>query len=335
MYAIATRDANLVFTPSAMTAITPIILDCDPGHDDAIAIFLALGSPSIDLLAITTVAGNQTLEKVTRNALSIAAVAGIPNSIPIAAGCDRPLIRTSIVADGIHGTTGLDGPVLPEPTHPLDPRHAADVIIDTLRSRPGEVSLVAVGPLTNLALAIRKAPDIVDLAKEVVLMGGGIATGNWSPVAEFNIAVDPEAAQIVFSAGWKVTMVPLDITHQALATTEVLKRISDLKTGPSEFVYDVLDFFTQSYNKEQGFLAPPVHDPCAVAHLIDRTVVKSVPLLIDVETQGKITTGQTVVDRRVPPPEGCPTHAAVEIDVERFWGLVIDALERVGEGVDK
>lgn len=311
-----------------------IILDCDPGHDDAIAILLALGSPSISLQAITTVAGNQTLEKVTANALSIARIASIPDSIPIAAGCDRPFVRAPLVAAGIHGTTGLDGPVLPPPNRQLDPRHAADVIIDTLRAHPGEVSLVAVGPLTNLALAVRKAPDIVALAKEVVLMGGAIEGGNWSPVAEFNIVVDPEAAEIVFNAGWKVTMVGLDVTHQALATTAVLDRIKALGTGPSKFVYDALHFFTESYKREQGFDAPPVHDPCAVAHLIDRAVVKAVPMPIDVETQGRITTGQTVADRRQPAPAGCLTHAAVEIDVPKFWDLVVDALERIGEGCE-
>src|SRR5688572_590694 len=186
---------------------TPILLDCDPGHDDAIALLLAHGNPDIELLGVTTVMGNQTLEKVTRNALSVARVAGI-TGIPFAAGCARPLVRELETAPSIHGESGLDGPVLPEPTLELDPRHAVDLIIDTIMERePGTVTLVPTGALTNIALAARKEPRIVERVKEVVLMGGGYSTGNWSAVAEFNIVIDPEAAHIVFNAGWPLTMV--------------------------------------------------------------------------------------------------------------------------------
>jgi len=308
-----------------------IILDCDPGHDDAVAMLLAWGNPEIDLLAVTTVAGNQTLDKVTRNALSVARVAGI-GGIPFAAGADRPLLRPVTVADDVHGESGLDGPVLPEPEIELDPRHAVDVIIDTVMAHePGTVTLVPTGALTNIALAVRKEPRLTERVKEVVLMGGGVHEGNFSPMAEFNIAVDPEAAQIVFAAGWKVVMVGLDVTHQALATDAVRERVRALGTAPARFVDELMDFFAAAYAQNQGFDAPPVHDPCAVAYVIDPSIVTTVNAPIDVETQGRLTTGMTVVDLRGPAPEGCPTWAGRELDAERFWDLVVDAVRRLGE----
>src|SRR4051812_32844446 len=202
-----------------------IILDCDPGHDDAVALLLAHGNPDIDLVGVTTVMGNQTLDKVTRNALSVARVAGI-TGVPFAKGAARPLVRQVETAESIHGESGLDGPVLPEPAIELDERPAAQFLIDTIMaSEPGEITLVATGALTNLALAVRLEPRIVDRVREVVLMGGGAHVGNWSPVAEFNIVIDPEAASIVFNEAWTVTMVGLDLTHQALATPEVIAAI--------------------------------------------------------------------------------------------------------------
>jgi purine nucleosidase len=240
-----------------------IILDCDPGHDDAIALLLAHGNPEIELLAITTVMGNSTLDNVTRNALVVATIAGI-RDVPIAAGCPRPLVGELSTAHTIHGSTGLDGPVLPAPTRTLDPRHAVDVIIETvLREEPGTVTLVPTAALTNVALAVRKEPRLADLVAEVVLMGGAVTGGNWSAAAEFNIVTDPEAAHIVFGAGWPVTMVGLDLTHQALATPDVVDRIAALGTRPARFVTEVLEFFGTTYRAEQGFPHPPVHDPCA------------------------------------------------------------------------
>ena len=308
-----------------------IILDCDPGHDDAIAIMLAHGNPDIHLAAVTTVAGNQTLEKVTRNALAVARVAGIVG-VPFAAGANRPLIRTVETAPSIHGDSGLDGPALPEPNIELDARHAVDLIIDTVMAHePGTITLVPTGALTNIALAVRKEPRIVERVKEVVLMGGGVHVGNWTPVAEFNIVVDPEAADIVFRAGWKVVMVGLDLTHQALATPEVAQRIAAIGTRPARFVGELLEFFKQTYSNVMGFDSPPVHDPCAVAHVIDPTIVRAVQVPIVVELRGEHTTGMTVADFRSPAPKDCPTWAALDLDHERFWGLVIDALERIGE----
>lgn len=308
-----------------------IILDCDPGHDDAIALMLAYGNPEIELLAVTTVAGNQTLNKVTRNALSVARVAGIAG-VPFAAGADRPLVRPVEVAPSIHGESGLDGPVLPEPLIELDARHAVDLIVETVMAHePGTVTLVPTGALTNIALAVRREPQIVERVKQVVLMGGGVHVGNWSPVAEFNIVIDPEAADIVFSAGWKVVMVGLDLTHQALATPEVRESIAAVGTAPARFVGELLDFFGHTYSEAQGFDSPPVHDPCAVAYVIDPTIVRAERMPIAIETQGRLTTGMTVADRRGPVPDDCVTWAALELDRDRFWGLVVDALERIGD----
>ncbi|GAA4872720.1 nucleoside hydrolase [Saccharopolyspora cebuensis] len=308
-----------------------IILDCDPGHDDAIALLLAHGSPDIELLAVTTVVGNQTLAKVTRNALAVARIAGITD-VPFAAGADRPLVRRIEVADDIHGETGLDGPDLPEPALELDDRHAVDLIIDTvLAHEPGTVTLVPTGGLTNIALAARREPRIVERVKKVVLMGGGVHVGNRTAVAEFNIFIDPEAADVVFSAGWDVVMVGLDLTHQALATPEVAARIAAVGTGPAAFVGELLEFFGRTYRDVQGFDAPPVHDPCAVAHVIDPSIVRAVPAPIEVETAGARTLGMTVADLRGPAPVGCRTSAAMELDHARFWDLVVDALERIGE----
>ncbi|MEV0123610.1 nucleoside hydrolase [Streptomyces sp. NPDC050703] len=308
-----------------------IILDCDPGHDDAIAMLLAHGNPDVELVAVTTVVGNQTLEKVTRNALSVARIANI-TGVPFAAGCARPLIRTVETAPDIHGESGIDGPVMPEPTLAVDDRHAVDLIIDTVMAHePGEITIVPTAGLTNIALAARKEPRIVERVREVVLMGGGYHTGNWSPVAEFNIKIDPEAAHIVFNEPWPVTMVGLDLTHQALATPEVVERIAKVGTGPAVFVTELLDFFGAMYLQAQGFDAPPVHDPCAVAYVIDPDVMTVRKAPVDIELTGTLTLGMTVTDLRAPAPDDCHTQVAVDLDHQRFWDLVVDALERIGD----
>ncbi|MBO0898166.1 uridine-preferring nucleoside hydrolase UriH [Arthrobacter sunyaminii] len=308
-----------------------IILDCDPGHDDAVALLLAHGSPEIELLAVTTVVGNQTLEKVTRNALAIARVANI-TGVPFAAGSPRPLVRTIENAPDIHGESGMDGPELPEPAIDLDPRHAVDLIIDMVMSHdPGTVTLVPTGGLTNIALAVRKEPRIAERVKEVVLMGGGYHVGNWSAVAEFNIKIDPEAAHIVFNEKWPLTMVGLDLTHQALATDEVANRIAAVGTKPAKFVGELLEFFGQAYKDNQGFDFPPVHDPCAVAYVIDPSVMTTRRVPLDVELTGTLTLGMTVADFRAPAPADCNTSVAVDLDHQKFWDLVVDALERIGE----
>ncbi|MGD7003598.1 nucleoside hydrolase [Corynebacterium halotolerans] len=307
-----------------------IILDCDPGHDDAVAIILAAGNPAIDLLGITTIGGNQTLPKVTRNALTVLTVLG-QTDVPVYAGCTRPLVRDVEVAPDIHGDSGMEihGYELPEPvTDVIAETHAVDYIIETVMSHePGTVTLVPTGPLTNIALAVRKEPRIAERVKEVVLMGGGYHEGNWSAVAEFNIMVDPEAAHIVFNESWPLTMVGLDLTHQALATAEVEQRLVDLDTDVARFVVGLFGFFRQAYRDAQGFDDPPVHDPCTIAYLIDPAVVTTRKVPLDVELRGELTVGMTVADFRAPAPEDCTTQVAVTLDREKFWDLVIDAVE--------
>ncbi len=306
-----------------------VIIDCDPGHDDALALLLAQGSPDVDLLAVTTVMGNSTLENVTRNALVVATIAGI--DAPVAAGCPRPLVGELQVAADIHGGSGLDGPVLPAPARTLDPRHAVDLIIETvLREEPGTVTLVPTAPLTNIALAVRREPRIVERVAGVVLMGGAVAGGNASATAEFNIATDPEAAHIVLGERWPVTMVGLDLTHQALATPDVVARIGALGTRPGRFATELLAYFAEAYRTAQGFAHPPVHDPCAVARVIDAAVMTTRPAPVTVELAGRHTRGMTVADLRAEAPADCSTRVAVDLDHGRFWDLVLDALGRLG-----
>lgn len=305
-----------------------IILDCDPGHDDAIAMMLAWGNPNIDLLAVTTVVGNQTLEKVSRNALAVAEIAKM-YGVPIAKGCDHPLVRDVENAPNIHGNSGMDGPVLPEPTMQFEEKHAVNLIIELIMSHPEKtITLVPTGGLTNIAMAARLEPRIIDRVKEVVLMGGGYHTGNWSAVAEFNIKIDPEAAHIVFNAGWKVTMVGLDLTHQALATPDIVERFAALNTKPGQFVVDLLKFFGKMYKQVQNFDAPPVHDACAVAYVIDPTLIEVQQVPVNIELTGTHTLGMTVADFRYP-PKPCNTWVAKKLDKARFWDLVVDAVRNL------
>jgi purine nucleosidase len=307
-----------------------IILDCDPGHDDAIAILLAHGSPEIELVAITTVAGNQTLPKVTRNALRMCTVAGITD-VPVAAGCEFPLVREQIVAPEIHGESGLDGPDFPEPTVELDPRHAVDLIVETIMAaEPGEITLVPVGPLTNIAMAMRKQPAIVERVREVSLMGGAYTRGNTTPAAEFNVLADPEAAAAVFDAPWPVTMVGLDLTHQAGADESVLERIGALGTPLSKIVVELLTFFGSTYKEVAGMGAPPVHDPCAVAFVIDPDLLTTQDAYVAVELKGDLTYGETVTDFRDAYGKPHNTKVATKLDVDGFWDLVVGAVAAIG-----
>lgn len=309
-----------------------IILDCDPGHDDAVAILLALGNPEIEIVGITTVGGNQSLEKVTYNARAMLEAAHAQD-IPVYAGSDRPLVREQEVAESIHGETGLDGVELPVPTRPLEDEHAVNFIVKTImESEPGTITLVPTGPLTNIALALRMEPCIAERVSEVVLMGGGFHEGNWSAVAEFNIIVDPEAAHIVFNAPWKLTMVGLDLTHQALCTPEVQQRIEEIGTPLAAIVSGLMDFFRKTYQDNQDFVDPPVHDPCTVAYLIDPSVVQTRRCPLDVELHGELTLGMTVADLRGPEPseEECHTQVATKLDFDKFWNLVIQAIENIG-----
>lgn len=311
---------------------TKIILDCDPGHDDAVAILLAAGNPNIELLGVTTVGGNHTLEKVTRNTAQVLTVAKLTD-VPLYAGATRPILREVETAEGIHGDTGMEihGFELPEPALSVQETHGVQFIIDTIMNEPaGTVTLVPTGPLTNIALAARLEPRIVERVKEVVLMGGAYGAGNWTASAEFNIIVDPEAAHIVFNEQWPVVMVGLDLTHQALATKEVEEQFAALGTNVGDFVVGLFGAFRKNYQDAQGFDDPPVHDPCCVAYLIDPTVVETVKVPVDVETQGLLTTGRTVADFRSPAPADCHTSVATKLDAERFWNMVLDAVKALG-----
>lgn len=307
-----------------------LVLDCDPGHDDALALLLAAGHPGVEIAAITTVGGNQTLDKVTHNARAVATVAGL-DGVVLAAGCDRPLVRAKVLTDPrTHGESGLDGPALPEPTVALDPRHGVDVLIEAVMSRPPHtVTLVPTGPLTNIATAVRREPAIADRVAEVVLMGGGFAKGNVTAAAEFNIYTDPEAAHVVFTAPWRVTMVGIDLTHQALATPDVVDRFRALGTTAGRFVVDMLGFFGPAYRAKQGFAAPPVHDVCAVARVLDPAVMTVRPAHVAVELRGKHTTGMTVTDFAGRDGQALDHLVATELDVARFWDLVLDAVGRL------
>jgi purine nucleosidase len=306
-----------------------VILDCDPGHDDAMAILLARGNPEIELVGITTVAGNHTIDKVTLNARRVCTVAGIDN-VPIAQGCGHPLTRKLVVAPEVHGDSGLDGPAWGEPTVGLVDGHAVDLIIELVMASPGEISLVPVGPLTNIALALRKEPRIAENAREVVLMGGSTLRGNKTPAGESNIYVDPEAAVAVFDAPWPVTMVGLNLTHQARATPEVLARISAVGTPVATMVVELMEFFRSRYLVRSGFESPPVHDACCIARLIRPEVVECVETFVAVETASELTRGMTLVDfdnRFERPPNAL---VATKLDFEGFWDLMVDAIQRIG-----
>jgi inosine/uridine nucleosidase len=309
-----------------------IILDCDPGHDDAIAILLALGCPDIELVAITTVAGNQTLEKTTLNALRVCTVAGV-HDVPIYAGCWRPLARPQVTAAEVHGASGLDGPEFGEPAVPVQQEPAVDYLVRTLMAEGEDITLVPTGPLTNVATALQREPEIAGRTREVVLMGGAYTRGNRTPAAEFNMLADPEAAAIVFDAGWPLTMVGLELTHQAIATSRVTERIRALDTDVSRMVTALLDFYGASYRRSgiPGAVdGPPVHDPCAVARVARPELMAVRDAFVAVETRGEWTAGMTVTDFRG--LLGRPPNAkvATTLDAEAFWDLVLDALRAVG-----
>jgi inosine-uridine nucleoside N-ribohydrolase len=299
----------------------PIIIDCDPGHDDAIAILLALASPEVEVRGITTVAGNQTLDKTTRNALKILELAG-RTDIPVAAGADRPLTRTLRTAAHVHGESGLDGPDLPEPTtRPVD-ADAADLLAELIE--PGVV-LVPTGPLTNVALLLQRHPDVRDRLDRIVWMGGAIAEGNVTPAAEFNAFVDPEAAAEVFGSGIDVTMMGLDVTHQALFTPEHAERLRDAGAA-GRVVAELADFFLQFHRQLYRFEGAPIHDAVAVAHVIDPTLVETLRCNVEIETKSQHCDGRTVVDRWLVLDAPRNADVGIAIDAKRFLDLLVERI---------
>lgn len=302
----------------------PLIIDCDPGHDDAIAILLALASPEVEVLGITTVGGNSGLENTTRNALTVLEVAG-RTDIPVAPGSDHPLVRQLQIADHVHGKTGMDGPDLAPPTTaPID-AHAVDFIAEMVAANPEPVTLAPVGPLTNIALLLRRHPRVVDNISRVVLMGGSIGLGNVTPAAEFNIWSDPEAAAVVFDSPLDVTMVGLDVTHQArLGRTHGDRLRSTGRAGA--FVADLLDFFVRFHQRVYGLDSSPVHDAVAVAEVIWPGLLETVSCHVAVETGSELTRGRTVVDRWSVTGRPANARVGVDIDGERFAELLVDRI---------
>ena len=313
----------------------PVILDCDPGHDDAIAMVLAHARPEIEILGICTTAGNQTIEKTTLNARKIMAFLG--SDVPVARGSAKPLFRELITAAEVHGESGLDGPALPEPRHPESELSAYELMVKLLEESPVPVTMVPTGALTNLAMLLLARPDLKSKIARISLMGGAAAGGNWTPAAEFNILVDPEAAQTVFSSGLPVTMAGLDVTHRALVTLEDIESFRSLGGKTAVMVAELLDFFKKFHEEYfAGFGGSPLHDPCAVAWLLSPEIFTSKKCRVDVECAGALTTGATVVtfgegersgsaEGRLPLAD-CNVDLLVDVDRKAFVNLLTDAL---------
>jgi inosine-uridine nucleoside N-ribohydrolase len=299
---------------------TRILLDCDPGHDDAIALLLALASPELELLGVTTVAGNQTLEKTTANAIRVLEFAGRAD-VTVAAGADRPLVREPFVAAYVHGETGLDGPDLPPPQSAPVNRHAVDFLADKIREVDGQVTLVPVGPLTNVALLLALHPDA--RPERIVLMGGAIAEGNVTPAAEFNIWCDPEAAARVFASGIDVTMVGLDVTHKALFTPAQIGRLTG-RVG--ELVTELLRFYERFHREVYDFDGAPIHDAVAVAHVMRPDLVETKHLNVEIDVESELCRGRTVVDLWRRTDREPNAHVGVDIDAGGFLELLIERI---------
>ena len=308
---------------------TPIILDCDPGHDDAIALLLALASPEVNLLGVTTVAGNTTLENTTVNALKVLELCD-HREIPVAAGAARPLMRELVVAEHVHGKSGLDGPTLPDPVMRPVASHAVDFLAQKILECPEQVTLVPVGPLTNVALLLNRYPEALDNVSRIVSMGGAIGLGNVTPSAEFNIFVDPEAAHRVYHSGVPITMIGLDVTHQALLDKTHAERLRPMGRAGG-FVAELLDFFIGNYPRHRGGGAgAPIHDAVAVACVIWPDLVSTINCYVTIDTQSELSRGRTVVDRWH--VTGRPANAEVGISLpgDYFADLLIERIAMLG-----
>ena len=332
-----------------MTKSVKIIHDCDPGHDDAVTILMAAAHPSIDLMAITVVAGNQTLEKTARNALNVASATGLCANVPIAAGMSRPLVREPLTAGEIHGASGLDGPVFGPPSVSLDPRHAVDLMTEILMASDGDITLVPTAPLTNVAVALRKEPRVADRIERIVMMGGAYQTGNVTPSAEFNIYADPEAAHVVFTCGRPIYMMGLDITRKVRATPDVIARVRSLGNPQAILFAEMMEFFAKTQRELYGWDGPPLHDPTTVAWLIDPECVEFREMKVEVELRGELCYGRTscdvfgrAADRGEPrgafntsgllgSPLTANAHVAVDINVQRFWDIVYETFALYGK----
>jgi len=310
-----------------------ILLDCDPGHDDMMAIMLALSKPELKVLGITTVAGNQTGEKTFRNALRVLTLIG-RKDIPVAKGFDKPILRDLVIAPNIHGVSGLDGAALPEPQVEPIKMHAVDFIVETLEKETEKVYLVPTGPLTNIAVTLVKAPRIKEKIKGIVLMGGAAFDSNITPASEFNIFVDPEAAKIVFESGIPITMVGLDVTNKAVLSFEDIDSLERLNGKVSDVIAPLLRFFANANKEIYGINGAPLHDALAVAYLIDESVLKTKCLHVDIETKGEFTRGETVVDVYGITKKELNANVALDLNLSRFKELIFKSIEKLNKSVE-
>lgn len=298
-----------------------IIFDCDPGHDDAIALLMAFASPKLDILAVTVTGGNQTLAKTLNNTQRVLSFAGV--ECLIAAGCDKPLFRELEVAPEVHGESGLDGPVLPESNLPVDERHAVEVMRDVLEQSTELITLVATGPLTNVGLLLSTYPHVKSKIDLIAIMGGSVVGGNWTPGAEFNIMVDPEAAHIVFHSGIHIAMAGLDVTHRAMVTKQDTERIRSLNKKVPVMVAELLDFFAL-FHHTMGFDATPLHDPVTIAYLIDPSIITTKEYYVDIDVDGEFTLGATVADQWGSMKQPANTTVMLDIDREKFVDMIVN-----------
>ena len=307
-----------------------IIIDTDPGQDDAVAILLALASPELELLGITCVAGNVPLELTAKNARIVCELAGRPET-RVYAGCYRPLRRKLVTAEHVHGKTGLDGIALPDPTMPLQDQHAVDFLIETLRAEPaGTVTLCPIAPLTNIATAFERAPDIIPRIQEIVLMGGAyFEVGNIIPTAEFNIYVDPEAAKIVFDAGVPLTVMPLDVTHKALTTRARVESFRALPGRVGRAVASWTDFFERFDKEKYGSDGAPLHDPCTIAYLLQPELFSGREINVEIETVSDLTLGMSVADWWRVTYRPANARFIGDVDADGFFALLSDRIARL------
>jgi purine nucleosidase len=313
-----------------MALAQKIIIDTDPGQDDAMAILLALGSPELDVLGITAVGGNVPLALTEKNARKICELAGRPD-IGVFAGAGRPLVRKLVTAEQVHGKTGLDGPDLPEPTMPLQKQHAVDFIVETLmREESGTVTLCTLGPLTNVALALNREPKIAGRIRRIVLMGGGFFEGgNTTPAAEFNIYVDPHACDVVLKSGIAITMMPLDVTHKALTTATRVAAFRALGTRVGRAAAEMLEFFERFDEEKYGTDGGPLHDPCVIAYLLKPELFKGRECNVEVEIASELTMGMTVVDWWGVTRRKKNAMVMRDIDADGFYALLAERLGRL------
>lgn len=311
-------------------AATPIILDCDPGHDDAVALLLALASPDIDLLAVTTCFGNCSIEDATRNALRILTLGGA-TQVPVAQGAAGPLVAKLELGNYVHGKSGLDGPAMPEPGFALSSLSAVELMRHTITSSSASVTVVVTGPMTNLAQLLRDHPEVTSGIAEVIFMGGSTERGNHTPSAEFNTYADPEALQEVIDSGLPIRMVGLNLTHQALAVPEVVERMRAMDHVVGQTCAEWMGFFGSSYRQVWSFDAPPVHDPCTIAALIDPSLITWQRGFLAVELEGKWSRGETIVDLHNRYELPANADIAITLDSTRYWNLVLDAVDSLGQ----